>query len=163
MRQKTGEKLEELLHRSREALVQRAPEHIQRLGGILRKCARNLDSISILRRFLRENEIEISRKHLPMFRDHLIVNRIDLQDLEPAARERLRANMLVNEDPRRMSVDYRRAVTASKTVPTCMGCRWFLTAPDDGDGENPQKSCAEIGSQVTDAACFGFTFASSGA
>lgn len=146
--------LEELLVRSREAVLAQAPEHLRELGPILRKSAAN-DSLSTFRRFLRDHDIQIARRHLPAFRDFLIVNRIDLKDIEPAARERLRARTLAAEDPRKMSVDYRSAVVSGR-VPQCRDCRWFVSAPQDGDPDG-DKPCTQFGTKGVDVACYGFT------
>lgn len=146
--------LEELLVRSREAVLAQAPEHLRELGPILRKSATN-DDLSKFRRFLRDHDIQVARRHLPAFRDILIVNRIDLKDIEPAARERLRARTLATEDPRRMSVDYRKAVVGGR-VPQCRDCRWFVTPPKDDDPDS-DKACTEFGTKGVDVACYGFT------
>jgi len=146
--------LEEILERSKEAVLKSAPEHLRRLGPILRQSAET-DSLASLRRFLRDHDIQIPRRHLPAFRDYLIIHRIDLKDIEPAARERLRARTLANDDPRRMSPDYERVIRDG-TVPCCRDCRWFVTAPEDGDPDS-DKPCTQMGTKGADVACYGFT------
>jgi len=147
--------LEELLDRSRRVLLETAPEHLRELGPILRKSAAT-ESISKFRRFLRDHDIQICRQNLPIFRDLLIISRIDLKDIEPAARERLRARTLAKEDPRMMSVDYKRAAGSGR-LPRCRDCRWFVTAPEDGKAGG-DKPCVQFGTKGVDTACFGFEF-----
>lgn len=153
-KQKCVAELEAMLERCRAAVLQAAPEHLRELGPILRKSAAT-DSLVNLRHFFREHDIKIPRRHLPAFRDYLIIHRIDLQDIEPAARERLRARTLSREDSRMMSVDYQKRV-AEGEIPRCRDCRWFVTAPGD-DEENSDKSCTELGTKGIDVACYGFT------
>ena len=146
--------LEARLCKMREKVLADAPAHIRRLGRILRRSAET-DNLVRLRRYLRGHDIKVARKDLPAVRDYLIINRIDLKDLEPAARERLRARTLIKEDPRLMSLDYRKVAQRGE-VPSCRDCRWFVTPPEDGE-QDEEKSCVAMGTKGADQACFGFT------
>ena len=126
-----------------------SPPHLVRLGKLLRRSVEK-DTTVKLRRFLTEQNIHVKRKDLPIFRDLLIVGRVDLKDLEPEARKRLRARTLLGEDPEMMTADYKDAMS-SDDLPTCRDCEWFVKAPD---GE--EKSCVEFGTKGADMACFGF-------
>lgn len=147
---------ERQIKESYKRLEAAAPAHIRQLGKILRRSVAK-DTLVKLRRFLKKHGIHIMKRDLEHFRDHLIINRVDLKDLEPAARARLRARTLAKEDSRNMSVDYRRAA-ASGRLPNCRDCRWFVTAPNDG-GEGSDKACVEFGTKGADTACLGFTVA----
>jgi hypothetical protein len=146
--------LEKHLRKMREKVLADAPAHIRQLGRILRRSVET-DSLVKFRHFLREHDLKVARKDLPAVRDYLIINRIDLKDLEPAARERLRARMLIKEDPRLMSEDYRNVAQRGE-VPSCRDCRWFVIPPEDGD-QDGEKSCVAMGTKGADQACYGFT------
>jgi len=146
--------LETLLENHREEVLRNAPEHLRVLGPILRNSAET-DALAEFQKFLSDHDISIPDCHLVAFRDYLIIHRIDLKDIEPLARERLRARTLAKEDPRRMSVDY-QAVIESGLIPTCRDCKWFVAAPEDG-GTNSDKSCAQMGTKGVDVACYGFS------
>lgn len=138
---------------ARDQQWKNSPEHIQQLGEVLR---RSVDQdVSGLAQFLKTHEIEVAPEHLEEFRDVLIVKRIDLKDLEPAARERLRAQTLSSDDPSQMTLDYIEAAKAGG-VPQCRNCRWFVTAPGDGTPTGDQP-CVNFGTKGADQACFGFT------
>ena len=144
---------ERRIREAQQVLEATAPIHIKRLGKIIRRSlAKN--TLVKFKRFLKEHRAGISKQDLPAFMDYLIINRIDLKDLEPAARERLRARNLTNDDTRQMTKDYREA-TADGGIPHCRDCRWFVTAPMDGE-DNSEKSCVEMGTKGVDTACFGF-------
>lgn len=144
---------ERRLKTASEAMQQQAPEHVIELGEIIRK---NIAGGSIVKfkRFLREHEIDIPRRDLEAFRDHLIIQRIDLKDLEPAARDRIFMRAHAKEDPIHKSEDFIRA--SKDGIPRCRNCRWFVTAPQDSDC-NDEKSCVEMGTKGADVACYGFT------
>ena len=150
----------EVAAKAREALLADAPEHIRRLGVVLRACVES-DEISGLGTYLKEQGIEVDEKRLEEFRDVLIVGRIDLMDLAPAARERLRARTLLKQPPAAMTDEYRSAITAGKQL-HCRECRYFVTPPNDGPlGESfvikdGHKACVEFGTKGADEACFGF-------
>ncbi len=82
---------------------------------------------------------------------------IDLKDLEPEARARLRAHTLASEDASCMTDDYRAGLERGRDL-RCRDCRWFVKAPTDCDLNDPNamKSCVELGTKGADAACFGF-------
>lgn len=145
---------EQQLKSAKARIATQTPAHIRKLGKILRRSVKK-DTTVKLRRFLREHNIRIQRSELVAFRDHLIIHRIDMKDLEPAARERIFARAHAKEDPRKMSLDYRAAATSGR-IPNCRDCRWFVTAPNDGD-DNSDKSCVEMGTKGADLACYGFT------
>ena len=144
--------LEKLKERNEEALA-RAPQLVRTLGPILRKSA-TTGKVSALRRFCRRHGFEVPRGRFGLFRDSLIVQRIDMKDLEPAARERLRRHVLAGEDKLKATPDYLAA-----RDPRCRDCRYFVTAPRDGDPADPNstKSCVQMGTKGADAACVGFT------
>lgn len=145
--------IEALMQAARDRVLLEAPEHIRELGPIIRRSIEN--DMGELEVFLQKHEIEYESQRLEELRDALIVQRIDLKDLEPAARERLRSRTLATEDPNVTTKDYAAAV-ASGSVPRCCDCRWFVTAPRDGtpDGDKP---CVNFGTKGVDIACRGFT------
>lgn len=147
---------ERQIKEERQRLEAQTPAHIRQLGKILRRSIAK-DTTVKFRRFLKKHGIHIPRRDLEHFRDHLIVNRVDLKDLEPAARERLRARTLAKEDPKNMSVDYRREIAGGQ-LPHCRDCRWFVVAPNDGEPAG-DKACVEFGTKGADTACYGFAVA----
>lgn len=82
---------------------------------------------------------------------------IDLKDLEPDARARLRARTLASDDASQMTDDYRAGLERRSDL-RCRDCQWFVQAPNDGDLTNvdQSKSCVELGTKGADVACFGF-------
>lgn len=146
--------LEERLRTLREKMLADAPAHLKKLGKILRRSVET-GKFAKLRRFFRVNSIVVSREDLPAMRDLLIIKRIDLKDLEPAARERLRARTLSKENPIMMSKDYQEAAQRGE-IPSCRDCEWFVQAPNDGEKDD-EKSCVAMGTKGADQACFGFT------
>lgn len=145
---------ERRLKSASEAMQQQAPEHVIELGKIIRK---NIAGGSMVKfkRFLKEHNIDIPTRNLEAFRDHLIIQRIDLKDLEPAARERIFLRAHACEDPSNMTKDFLQA-WKTRGIPKCRECKWFVTAPMDGD-DNAEKSCVEMGTKGADHACYGFT------
>lgn len=129
------------------------PEHLKKLGDVLRRSVGH--DVAELAAFLSQHEITVDAHLLEVFRDVLIVKRIDLKDLEPEARARLRARLLQADDSSQMTPDYLAAVKDGE-VPRCRACRWFVTAPGDGSpgGDRP---CTSYGTKGADQACFGFT------
>lgn len=148
------DEFEQGLKDAKARIEKQTPVHLRRLGKILRRSVEK-NTLVKLRRFLRDHNIRVARKDLESFRDHLIIHRIDLKDLEPAARARIFARAHAREDPRRMSPDYSQAIEGG-SIPNCRDCRWFVTAPNDGE-DNSDKSCVEMGTKGADVACFGFT------
>ena len=131
------------------------PEQLALLGTIVRKTL-ELDDLEPLRVFLDEHSITVSSENLREFRDLLIIKRIDLRDLEPAARKRLRLMTLAREDDLRLPTGDYRAVLAAGGFPHCKDCRWFIHAPND-ETPNGDKSCVALGTKGIDLACKGFT------
>ena len=150
------EAFEAELEAARQRILQEAPEHIQELGPILRRSVES-DDLSEFCAFLQEQGMAagIPLEQLGAFRDLLIVQRIDLKDLEPDARVRLRHRTLAQEDSHLMTEDYHSAVKGGQ-IPHCRDCRWFVTAPKDGE-DNGDKSCVQMGTKGADQACIGFT------
>lgn len=139
--------------RAREEQWENTPEHIKELGGVVRRSVDH--DVAELESFLSKHGIPVDRERLEEFRDLLIVRRVDLKDLEPAARARLRARTLQHDDHRQMTADYVAAVNAGE-LPRCRDCRWFVTAPQDGSPTGDQ-ACTALGTKGSDQACFGFT------
>jgi len=148
------EDVEKRVAEAKKILDLQTPEHIKTLGKILRRSVED-GSLVELQAFLEENEVVIPPAELKAFRDHLIIHRVDLKDLEPAARERLFLRAHLREDSRNMTQDYREAGYRGKQL-RCRDCRWFISAPMDGDN-NGEKSCVELGTKGADLACYGFT------
>lgn len=144
---------EKRLESATEALQQEAPEHVVKLGAIIRKSVAN-GSLVKFKRFLGELDIYIPGRDLEAFRDHLIIHRIDLKDLEPVARARIFSRAHSKEDPSNMTSDFRQEMDKG-VAPKCRNCRWFIIAPNDSDC-NGTKSCVEMGTKGTDIACYGF-------
>ena len=151
------EQFERQLKQWQERTLANAPDHIRALGPILRKSVET-GLVNGLWRFCLKHGIDVPRRQLALFRDYLITQRFDLKDLEPAARARVRLHVLRSEDKANMTRDYRLGQLAGVKM-TCMECRYFVTAPDDGDPNDPDstKSCVDLGTKGADAACFGFT------
>ena len=137
-----------------EAILQEAPEHVKELGNIIRKSVAS-GSMVKFKRFLKEHDIDIGVRDLEAFRDHLIIHRIDLKDLEPEARSRIFLLAHVRENPSNMTEDFRTEIQIN-SHPKCRDCQWFVTAPNDSD-DNAEKSCVEMGTKGADRACYGFT------
>ena len=148
------EEMAKQLEEGVQRVMSQTPKHLRELGKILRRSVKK-DTMVKFRRFLKKHNIRIARKDLEAFRDHLIIHRIDLKDLEPEARERIFAMAHAREDSRNMTPDYRAAAERG-SVPRCRDCRWFVTPPKDGE-TNGDKSCVEMGTKGADQACYGFT------
>jgi len=145
--------VEQVAAKAREALLSTAPEHVRRLGGILRGCIES-GKHDKLKTFLEEEGLDVDVTLMGEFRDVLIVGRIDLMDLVPAARERLRTRTLANQPQDSMTDEYRAAEAAGKKL-HCRDCRYFVVPPRDGTDE-ADKACVEFGTKGIDKACFGF-------
>jgi hypothetical protein len=146
--------LEELIRNEMMKRLAQAPEPVRRLGKIIRRSVRT-GQLHELRRFFYRHGIRVRPEQTARFRDHLILERIDLKDLEPAARARLRTHTLASDDASQMTDDYRLAIQAGDQL-YCRSCRWFVTAPQDGS-ESGSKSCVELGTKGADVACYGYT------
>lgn len=155
LQEKTLQDFDEKISKSAETRLLMTPEQEEALWKVIRRSTET-GSLVKLKRFLRDSKIDIAAKDLMSFRDYLIIRTIELKDLEPDARARLRDRLLAIEDPREMTDDYRRA-TCSGAVPRCRDCRWFMAAPQDSDDDG-EKSCVEMGTKGTDQACLGYTF-----
>src|SRR5258708_6653863 len=88
----------------REHALMRLPAHVRALGPILRHAVKT-HRLGALERWCRKYGFEIERRRLPIFRDVLITQRLDLKDLEPDARARLRVHRLGDQDEARMTAD----------------------------------------------------------
>ncbi len=146
--------IEEMLEASRRQYFETLPEHMQRVGEIIRQSLvdGNMDALA---QFLMDHKVPVAVERLKQFRDYLILKRLDLKDLEPGARERLRARQLATEDPANVSADYFTAKRYGE-LPMCRDCRYFVKPPNDGspDGDKP---CISFGTKGSDVACYGFT------
>lgn len=144
---------DEVAKAAREELLARAPEHIRQLGGILRESIAE-DTLEPLTKFLEEHGIEVPEDKIDTFRDVLIVGRVDLADIAPDARERLRARTLLSQPLSAMTLDYRAAALSGQSL-HCRDCKFFVTPPND-DGPHADKACVAFGTKGADEACFGF-------
>jgi len=144
---------DEKISKSVETRLQITAEQDASLAKIIRRSTET-GSLVKLARILKHHGIDIPKRNLRNFRDYLIINRMDMKDLEPQARERLREYFLRGDGKANMSDDYRQSV-CSGSVPKCRGCRWFVTAPDDSD-TNSELSCVEMGTKGADDACVGY-------
>ena len=140
-----------------QRVLDAAPEHVRTLGLIIRKSI-TTGKLNALWRFCLKHAVDITKGHLPLFRDWLITQRIDLKDLEPEARERLRKHTLRFQDACKMTPDYRAGMLGGKSM-HCRDCKYFVRAPNDGDPDlnNPpaDKSCVALGTKGADVACYG--------
>ena len=147
---------EKRLEDARAKVLGMAPPHLQALGKILRRSIEH-DTLAALKRFLLRHRLwngGIAR-NLGLFRDYLIIGRIDLKDLEPAARARLRSDTLRGQDAEKQTPDY-RAGELRGVFMRCRDCKYFVSAPKDGQ-PNGDKSCVELGTKGADKACYGYT------
>lgn len=131
-----------------------APEQVRRVANVVRISVAT-GSTRAFGKFLRKYGIDVQESRLEQFRDYLITRRHDLKDLEPAARNRLRRFILKDEDPTRMTSDY-KMMQAAREQPFCRDCRYFVEAPHDGEPDG-EKACVEFGTKGADLACYGFT------
>lgn len=150
------ETLEKRVQDWNESMLAKAPEHLRTLGVLLRKSLIT-GSLSGLKRFLLKHRLWHPRmqQHLAVLRDYLIIQRIDLKDLEPDARTRLRNLTLKDQDRSRMTHDFKVGLIRGDDM-RCRNCRFFVTPPRDGL-ENADKSCVELGTKGADKACYGYT------
>lgn len=148
--------LEQHIARWRHTAEANQPLHLATLSAIVRRSVAT-GRLGALHRWCNKRGIAISRHQLEVFRDLLITRLFDLRDLEPDARRRLRRRQLAGQDVRQMTADYRRGTARGDDL-RCRDCRFFVTAPNDGDGRDASgdKSCAALGTKGADAACVGF-------
>lgn len=141
--------LDKKLKSIHEEIYKVTREDLHKLGKILRK-----RSVFFFKRFLKKHKIKMPAEHIPLFMDYLITKRIDLKDMEPAARVRLREYMLKNQPKDLKTRDYLLYVE-SELAPsdpvTCKSCRWFIVAPP---GEH--DTCVELGTKGSDRPCYGY-------
>ena len=133
-----------------EEALRAAPKEIRRVAEIIRG-----GSMRKFRKFLRRQNITLEHEEASAFRDYLTINRVDLKPLEPAARARLRVLTLKDQDVAEATDDFRDGVLSGADL-RCRDCMWFVTAPNDDDGENHDKSCVALGTRGADKACVGF-------
>lgn len=146
----------------RESFAKALPEHLARFGEIVRESIRT-GELTEFATFLAEQGVQVndelpthwSTSKLEHLRDLVILRRLDLKDLAPAARERLRARALDTQSTIFRAVDYDAAINAGET-PRCRDCVHFVIAPHDGL-PGGDKSCVELGAKGLDAACFGYS------
>lgn len=142
--------IEKKLKDFQEALLAQAPEHVKKLGKILRR-----RSLFSLRKFLVEHGHagKIPTSQLPFFMDYLIVQRIDLKDMHDEARQRLRDRTLDGQPFDVKTADYVKYVEEQDPPFRCRDCQWFMQPPPD-----EEKSCVQLGSSKgSDYPCYGFT------
>jgi hypothetical protein len=150
------ESFEEDIRAAKERILKSVPEDIANLGTLLRRSLATGD-LSEFIAFLENRNMHFEENRVEHLRDLIIVQRFDLKEFEPAARERLRARTLLVDDVSMMTADYSQAV-ASGSVPSCRDCQYFVTAPKDGTTEGDDKACVEFGTKGADQACVGFRF-----
>ena len=140
----------------RTEAVQKLPTRGRTLAAIVRRPV-DPQGLRKLERWCRKHDIHIEHRWLPRFRDYLITQLIELKDLEPEARARLREHWLANQDARLMTEDYADGFLSGSDM-RCRDCRWFVRAPKDGEaGDGDQdKSCVSLGTKGADIACYGF-------
>jgi hypothetical protein len=140
----------------RHSLLAQQPAHLRELAAIVRRAVipRNLRK---LERWCNKHDLPIERSVMPLFRDFLILRLLELKDLEPAARARLRQHWLAQQDPADATNDYLASVRAGEAL-RCGDCRFFVRPPDDENDADPDstKSCVGLGTKGADVACFGF-------
>ena len=141
--------LEKKLSAIRSQLLASSPKHVQQLGRILRR-----RSIFFFKQFLRKLGMldKIPKEMVSLFMDYLIIKRIDLRDMEPDARRRLREATLEDQPEEEKTDDYKAYVENSEDPPMCKHCRWFMETPPEDE-----KTCVELGTKGNDFPCFGFT------
>lgn len=146
------EAFEAELGAAKKRILEDVPEHIIALGGIIRDGIEE-GTIASFRDFLNEHSIPFQEDWLHDLRDLIVIQRFDLKDLEPEARQRLRRRTL-EQDAHVPTDDY---VAACKSgIPNCRDCEWFVNAPNDSD-DNSELSCVQMGTKGADLACVGFT------
>lgn len=148
---------EEVAKELQAKFQQQLDERLKASPEVVRKAAeviRNKD-LRAFRKFLRRNNIAVPNEHAEAFRDYIITQRIDLKDLEPEARARLRAATLKGQEYDNATEDYLQG-KADRIDLRCRDCVWFVKAPNDNVGDNHDKSCVALGTKGTDEACFGF-------
>ena len=142
--------IEEKLKELQASLLAQAPEHVRKLGKILRR-----RSLFSLRKFLVEHGYagRVPAKDMMFFMDYLILQRIDLKDMHEDARKRLRAKTLEGQSPDVKTADYVKYVDGMEGVVHCRNCQWFMQAPPD-----ESESCVQMGkAKGADDPCYGFT------
>ena len=149
--------LEDRIKAWREQALKQLPAHVRALSPILRRAV-HTHRVRRLQRWCHKHGFDIPRRQLPLFRDFLITQLVDLKDLEPDARARLRHHWLAQQDPSQMTDDYLAGVRSGADL-RCRGCRWFVRAPSDDDRADPtdDKSCVALGTKGVDVACYGFS------
>ena len=140
-----------------KAALSALPPRLRRLSPLLRRAAKT-GRVRKLARWCQRQGLAIPKRSLPLFRDFLITRMLDLRDLEPAARARLRRHHLHQLVDAHATADYRDGVEKGEDL-RCRDCRWFVCAPHDGDASDPSSDqpCAALGAKGADAACPGFT------
>jgi len=139
-----GEQLEEQLRA--------APELVRAAAAVIRE-----NDLESFKDFLHRNMVAVPDEHAAAFRDYIITRRIDLKDLEPEARVRLRQTTLeANPDDLKDATGDYLAGKAGGVDLRCRLCGWFVKAPNDGEGDSQDKSCVALGTKGADAACPGF-------
>jgi hypothetical protein len=149
--------LEQQIASWRQSALAALPPHLRQLSPILRRAVRT-GRVRKLARWCQKLGLSIPKRTLPLFRDYLITKMLDLKDLEPGARARLRRHRLRQLHDARPTPDYRLGVEKGEDL-RCRDCRWFVCAPRDGDRSDPgdDQPCAALGAKGIDAACPGFT------
>ena len=147
------EAFEAELDAAKKRILENVPEHIIALGGIIRSGIEE-GTIASFRDFLNEHSIPFQEDWLHDLRDLIVIQRFDLKDLEPEARQRLRHRTL--EQDAHVPTDDYVAACKSGSIPNCCDCEWFVNAPNDSD-DNSELSCVQMGTKGADLACVGFT------
>src|SRR6266542_5141350 len=151
-----GVDLEEQVAKWRRSAVASQPPHVRALGRIVRRSVET-ERLNALDRWCKRRGLRVPRRQLRPLRDFLVTRLLELKDLEPDARARLRNHRLLRQDEGRMTEDYRQGMAAGEDL-RCRGCRYFVTAPheDDPSDTSDSQSCVALGTKGADRACFGF-------
>jgi hypothetical protein len=144
--------LQSKLDAIRNGLTMGSPARYRKLEKVLRS-----RSVRKFREFIIKHKMagKISKELTPLFMDYLVTKHVNLQDMEPEARARLRGVMVESQVDEEMTDDYREHVEQSKSPCTCKDCRYFMEAPED-EGDDA-KHCVAMGAKGIDEACYGFT------
>jgi hypothetical protein len=148
--------LEQQIAQWRLSVQASMPAHVRALARVVRRSVET-GRLNALDRWCKKRGLRLKRRQLRPFADFLITRLLELKDLEPDARARLRRDALMRQDASRTTEDYRRGFAAGEDL-RCRDCRYFVTAPNEGDSTDASdsQSCVALGTKGADQACVGF-------